>query len=92
MFADVQLYPAGIISWLIVGLVAGWLTGLFMRGSGYGIGMDIIVGLIGSFIGGLVFSFFVEGNAGFWGSIGIAFIGGIILVALVRAISPRTTV
>jgi uncharacterized membrane protein YeaQ/YmgE (transglycosylase-associated protein family) len=94
MLADVLQVPAGggILAWLLVGLIAGWLTGLFMGGSGYGIIMDIIVGLLGSFIGGLVFSMFVDGVAGFWGSIGIAFVGGVILVAIVRALSPRATV
>lgn len=89
MFAHMFLQPGGIIAWLIVGLIAGWLVGLFMRGGGYGIFMDMIVGLIGAFIGGLIFSFFTGGVAGFWGSIGIAFVGGCILVALVRMIAPR---
>jgi uncharacterized membrane protein YeaQ/YmgE (transglycosylase-associated protein family) len=92
MLAAVALDPGGIIAWLVVGLIAGWLAGLFMKGGGYGILMDIILGLIGAFIGGLVFSLFVEGNAGFWGSIAIAFVGACILVAIVRALSPRSTV
>jgi uncharacterized membrane protein YeaQ/YmgE (transglycosylase-associated protein family) len=54
--------------------------------------MDTIVGLIGAFIGGLIFSAFVHGQAGFWGSIGVAFVGGVILVAIVRAIAPRPSV
>jgi uncharacterized membrane protein YeaQ/YmgE (transglycosylase-associated protein family) len=86
------LSPGGIISWLIVGLIAGWLTGSFMRGSGYGIILDTILGLVGAFVGGLIFSFFVQGKAGFWGSIGIAFIGAVILVAIVRALTPRRTI
>ena len=43
-------YPGGIIAWLIVGLIAGWLAGLFMRGRGYGMVWDIILGLIGAFV------------------------------------------
>ncbi len=91
MFA-VTLNPGGIISWLIVGLIAGWLTGLFMKGGGYGVIMDIILGLIGAFIGGLVFDLLVGGEAGFWGSIVIAFIGACILVAIVRALTPRRAI
>ena len=89
MLADLHLDPGGIISWLIVGLIAGWLAGLVMSGGGYGIIGDIIIGLIGAFLGGLITSFFVVGQAGFWGSIVVAFIGACILVAIVHAISPR---
>jgi uncharacterized membrane protein YeaQ/YmgE (transglycosylase-associated protein family) len=91
MFAF-ALTPGGIIAWLIVGLIAGWLTGLFMQGGGYGIVMDTIVGLIGAFIGGLIFSALFDVEAGFWMSVVIAFIGGVILVAIVRAIAPRPSV
>ena len=89
MIFAVVLSPGGIIAWLVVGLIAGWLAGLMMKGSGYGILGDIIVGLIGSFLGGLLLSFFVEGAAGFWGSILVAFIGACALIFLVRAISGR---
>ena len=86
-----ELNPGGIIAWIVVGLIAGWLAGLFMRGGGYGILMDIILGLVGAFIGGLIFSLFVAGQTGFWGSIGIAFIGACILIAISRAFAPRQT-
>ena len=92
MFAEIELQPGGIISWLIVGLIAGWLTGLFFKGQGYGVLMDMILGLIGAFIGGLIVSLVATGPVGFWGSIVVAFIGAVILVAIVRALSPRSTV
>jgi uncharacterized membrane protein YeaQ/YmgE (transglycosylase-associated protein family) len=85
----VVLSPGSIIAWLLVGLIAGWLAGLMMKGSGYGIIGDIVVGLIGSFLGGLILSFFVEGTAGFWGSIFVAFVGACVLIILVRVISGR---
>jgi uncharacterized membrane protein YeaQ/YmgE (transglycosylase-associated protein family) len=88
MFADVLLQPGGILAWLVVGLIAGWLTGLVMRGGGYGIIRDVILGLIGAFIGGLIFSAFTAGEYGFWGSVGVAFIGAVILVFIVRLIAP----
>lgn len=88
--AAINLSPGGVISWLVVGLISGWLAGKFMKGSGYGIIGDIIVGLIGAFVGGFVVGIFLEGNAGFWGSILVAFIGACLLIAVVRAISgPR---
>lgn len=84
-----NLEPGGIIAWLVVGLISGWLAGLFMRGGGYGIIWDIILGLIGAFIGGLVCSLFVSGTPGFWGSILVSFIGACILIGIVRAVAPR---
>jgi uncharacterized membrane protein YeaQ/YmgE (transglycosylase-associated protein family) len=90
-YAAILLTPGGVISWLVVGLIAGWLAGLVMKGGGYGVLGDIIVGLIGSFLGGLLLGFFVEGSAQFWGSIVVAFIGACVLIALVRLISGRQT-
>jgi uncharacterized membrane protein YeaQ/YmgE (transglycosylase-associated protein family) len=92
-FAEVALAPGGFIAWAVVGLVAGWLAGMVMKGGGYGMLGDVIVGLIGSMIGGFLVGFFVQGNAGFWGSIVVAFIGACVMIAIVRAISgPRTAV
>lgn len=92
MLAELFLQPGGIIAWLVAGLIAGWLTGLVMRGGGYGFVLDIVLGLIGAFIGGLICSFFVEGQTSFWGTVVVAFIGAVILVAIVRALSPRSAI
>jgi uncharacterized membrane protein YeaQ/YmgE (transglycosylase-associated protein family) len=89
MIFAVVLSLGGIILWLVVGLIAGWLAGLMTKGSGHGIRGDIIVGLIGSSLGGLILSFFDEEAAGFWGSIFVAFIGACILIFAVRVISER---
>jgi uncharacterized membrane protein YeaQ/YmgE (transglycosylase-associated protein family) len=87
------LEPGGIIAWLVVGLIAGWLAGVVMKGGGFGLIGDIVVGLIGAFIGGLVFSLITGGGtAGFWGSIFVAFIGAVILIAIVRALPGRSPV
>ncbi len=82
-------HGAEIISWLVVGLIAGWLAGAVMKGGGFGVLGDIVVGLIGSFLGGLLTGFFVEGSTQFWGSIVVAFIGACVLIALVRLIGGR---
>jgi uncharacterized membrane protein YeaQ/YmgE (transglycosylase-associated protein family) len=87
-----ELNPGGIIAWLVVGLIAGWLAGVVMKGGGFGLIGNIVMGLIGAFVGGLVASLFVRGDAGFWGSIVIAFIGAVILIALVRALPGRSPV
>jgi uncharacterized membrane protein YeaQ/YmgE (transglycosylase-associated protein family) len=91
MYAAIVLTPGGVIAWLAVGLIAGWLAGMVMKGGGYGLLGDIVVGLIGSFLGGLLMGFFVQGPAGFWGSIVVAFIGACVLITLVRVISGRST-
>ena len=87
------LEPGGIIAWLVVGLIAGWLAGVVMKGSGYGLIGDIVVGLVGAVVGGLVFSLVTGGGtAGFWGSIVVAFIGALILIFFVRALPGRSPV
>ena len=81
----------GILAWIIVGLIAGWLAGLVMRGGGYGIVGDIIVGIIGAIIGGflasLLFGISNPVNGINVGTIIIAFLGAVVLIAILRAIS-----
>lgn len=61
------------------------------EGGGFGLIGDIVVGLIGAFVGSLVFSLITGGGtAGFWGSIAIAFVGAVILIAFVRALPGRS--
>lgn len=75
----------GIIAWIVTGLIAGWLAGQVMKGGGYGVIVDIILGLLGGLLGGWLF-----GKLGIWpergmiGSIIVAFIGAVILVAITR--------
>ena len=84
------LEPGGLIAWLVVGLIAGFLASLVMRG-GYGIVGDIIVGIVGAFIGGLLTNLLgIGGSYGLVGSIVIAFIGAVILIAILRAVASRT--
>lgn len=72
---------------IIVGLIAGWLAGQVMKGGGYGIVVDILLGLVGGIIGGWIF-----GALGIWpgggmlGSIIVSFVGAVVLVAITRAI------
>jgi uncharacterized membrane protein YeaQ/YmgE (transglycosylase-associated protein family) len=89
----VDLDPGGLIAWIIVGLVAGWLAGQFMKGGGYGLVGDLVMGLIGAFVGGLLFSLLLPGSeVGLIGSIIVAFIGAVVLIALVRALPGRSPV
>ncbi len=85
-----ELQPGGLFVWLLVGLVAGWLAGQFMKGSGFGLIGDIVVGIIGAFIGGTVFGFLMPGaTVGLIGSIVVAFVGAVALIALLRALAGR---
>jgi len=80
------------LGWLVIGLIAGWLASMIMGRGGYGIVGDIIVGIVGAFIGGLVANLLnLAGPAASdpfsWASLIFAVIGAIILIALVRALS-----
>jgi uncharacterized membrane protein YeaQ/YmgE (transglycosylase-associated protein family) len=89
----VELNPGGLLAWLVVGLIAGWLAGQFMKGGGYGLVGDIVVGIIGAFVGGFLFSILLPGSqVGLIGSIVVAFIGAIALIALIRALPGRSPV
>ena len=66
-FTEIALHPGGIIACLMVGLLAGWLARLVMKG-GYGIIGDMIVGLLGAVIGGLLYALIVAGKIEVWGS------------------------
>jgi uncharacterized membrane protein YeaQ/YmgE (transglycosylase-associated protein family) len=88
-----DLSPGGILAWIVVGLIAGWLTGQVMKGGGYGLVGDLIVGLIGALIGGFIVGIFIHGSVGLIGSIIVAFIGAVILVLILRTLSGnRSTV
>ena len=84
-----SLMPGGIIAWIFVGLISGWLAGKVMKGGGFGLIGDLVVGLIGSLVGGFLVSFFDTGTAGFVGSIFVAFLGACVFIAIARAISGR---
>ncbi len=85
VLADISL--GGLVWWLVVGLIAGFLASLVMRGGGYGIVGDIIVGIVGAFIGGFVASLLGIGAGGLIGTIIIAFIGACILIAILRLVA-----
>lgn len=79
----------GILAWIILGLIAGFLASAVMRGGGYGLVGDVIIGIVGALLGGLIFS--VLGGSGVTGfnlySLFVAFIGACVLIALLRALS-----
>jgi uncharacterized membrane protein YeaQ/YmgE (transglycosylase-associated protein family) len=72
----------GIIGWLLIGLIAGWLAGKIARGRGFGCIADIVLGIVGSFIGGWVFVKLGIFGGGFWYSLAAATLGAVILVSI----------
>ncbi|NLG97663.1 MAG: GlsB/YeaQ/YmgE family stress response membrane protein [Chloroflexi bacterium] len=78
----------GILSWIIVGLIAGWLAGELMRGSGFGLLGNIIVGILGALLGGFLAStLFGVGDplSGFnITTLIVAFLGSVVLLAILR--------
>ncbi len=84
-----------IVAWIVVGLIAGWLAGMVMKGGGYGVIGDIIIGVIGGLLGGFLASLIFGAdliNGINIVSIVVAFIGSVILIALVRALPGRSPV
>jgi uncharacterized membrane protein YeaQ/YmgE (transglycosylase-associated protein family) len=75
----------GFLAWIVVGLIAGWLAGQVMKGGGYGILVDIILGILGGFLGGWIFGLLgIWPGGGMIGSIIVAFVGAVILVGITR--------
>jgi uncharacterized membrane protein YeaQ/YmgE (transglycosylase-associated protein family) len=80
-----------ILTWIIVGLIAGVLASFVMGGIGYGILGDIIVGIVGAFLGGWLFSALGVATpfGGLAGTIFVAFIGAIVLLLILSLMRPR---
>jgi len=75
----------GILAWLVIGAVAGWLAGLVMKGGGFGLLVDIVVGIVGAFIGGWLSGLLgISLGGGMLASIVTATLGAIVLLFVVR--------
>ncbi len=81
----------GWLAWIVVGLIAGWLAGRVMRGGGYGLLGDIIVGVLGGLLGGWLATSVLHIGAAVSGinleSILVAFVGAVILLVLLRLLT-----
>jgi uncharacterized membrane protein YeaQ/YmgE (transglycosylase-associated protein family) len=80
-------FQHGLIGWLLIGLVAGWLAGKIARGRGFGCITDIILGLIGSYLGGWLFIKLGILGGGFLYSLAAATLGAVILVSIAHLFS-----
>jgi uncharacterized membrane protein YeaQ/YmgE (transglycosylase-associated protein family) len=82
-----------LLWFIVVGLVAGWLAGQFMRGGGYGLVGNIIVGVLGAVVGGFLFkSLGASMGGGLLGSIIVATIGAVVMLLVVRLFSRGTRI
>ena len=75
-----------IIIFLAIGAVAGWLAGVIMKGGGFGLLGDIVIGIIGAVVGGWLFGFFGITAGGLIGAIVTATVGAVVLLFIVRLI------
>jgi uncharacterized membrane protein YeaQ/YmgE (transglycosylase-associated protein family) len=81
-------FPNGFWGWIIIGLIAGWLAGKISRGRGFGCITDIILGVVGSFIGGWIFIKLGIFGGGFLYSLAAATLGAVLLVFIAHLFSP----
>lgn len=80
-----------LVLFLLIGLIAGALAGRVVSGHGYGVLGDIVVGVIGAFLGGWIFTTFLGGGGGgVLMSLFVAFVGAVALLWLIRLVAPRT--
>ncbi len=79
----------GIIAWIVLGLLAGWIAGLIMRGGGYGIVGDIVLGILGALVGGWITSALLGVDVSGFNvtSLIVAVFGAIVLIAISRAVA-----
>ncbi len=80
-----------IVAFLLVGLIAGWLAGKIVDGHGFGTVGDIIVGVIGAFIGGLLSNQIIGETYGFWGAVLMATLGSVVLLFIAKLLGHGTT-
>ncbi|RQT12637.1 GlsB/YeaQ/YmgE family stress response membrane protein [Burkholderia contaminans] len=80
----------GLIIWLVIGAIAGWLAGVLVKGGGFGLLIDIVVGILGAVIGGWLAGLLGSGISGILGSIVIALIGAVILLLVIRLFNRAT--
>jgi uncharacterized membrane protein YeaQ/YmgE (transglycosylase-associated protein family) len=90
---DVRTYQLelrySLLTWLLIGLIAGWLAGKISRGQGFGCITDIILGLVGAVLGGWIFVKLGILGGGFLYSIAAATVGAVIIVAIAHIFSGR---
>ena len=75
-----------LLLFLVIGLIAGWLADVVVKGVGFGLLGNLITGVIGAFIGGFLFSLMGVGTSSMLGAVISAFVGAVILLLLIRLV------
>ncbi|MBE7196098.1 MAG: GlsB/YeaQ/YmgE family stress response membrane protein [Gordonia polyisoprenivorans] len=82
----------GWIGYIIIGALAGWIAGKIMKGSGSGLLLNIVIGIVGALIGGFLLSFFVDtASGGWWFTLFTAILGSVILLWIVGLVQRSRT-
>jgi uncharacterized membrane protein YeaQ/YmgE (transglycosylase-associated protein family) len=85
-----QITSGPWLYWIVLGLIAGWAAGRLVRGAGFGIIFDVVLGMVGAVVGGFIFSWLgFSASGGFFYSLTVAIIGAVILVATSRLLTGR---
>ena len=83
-----HLDPGGLLAWIVVGLIAGAIASRIVAGRGFGCLADIVVGVIGAFVGGFLVSLLLPATTvGFWGSILVAVFGAAVFLAVLKVLA-----
>lgn len=74
-----------VVWFVLVGIAAGWLAGQFVKGGGFGLIGDLVVGIVGALLGGFIFSSLgIGAGSGLLGSLIVATVGAVVLLLLIR--------
>lgn len=79
-----------LLGFLLIGLIAGWIADMLVKNSSFGLVGDLIVGVIGAFIGGFLFNLFGIDAYGLIGNLIMAVIGAVVLLLIINAFNRRT--
>jgi uncharacterized membrane protein YeaQ/YmgE (transglycosylase-associated protein family) len=71
---------------ILIGIAAGWLAGQIMKGGGYGLPVDLLLGIVGALLGGWIFGLLGISAGGIIGALVTATIGAVVLIAIIRAV------
>ena len=86
-FAAIVLEPAGVVGWIVVGLISAWLACQLLEAPSYGMGGDLFLGALGGFLGGVLAGTFVTGTPEWWISLLVALIGACLFIGIARALA-----